>query len=90
MGRKETVTEIIDGDTIKTSVRKRPIRIQGIDTPEKGNPGYSGAKKALSNLLKGERVTITPVATDDYGRTVAKVEKGTSLVPNLMKKHQKK
>ena len=36
MKRKETVTKIIDGDTIETSTRKKPVRIQGIDTPEKG------------------------------------------------------
>lgn len=90
MSRKETVTEIVDGDTIKTSVRKRPVRIQGIDTPEKGKPGYSEAKKALVNLLKDEKVTVTPLATDNYGRTVAKVKKGNALVKNLMKRYQKK
>lgn len=90
MVRKETVTKIIDGDTIETSVRKKRIRIEGIDTPEKGQPGYSGAKKALNQLLKDEKVTVTPVATDVYGRTVAKVKKGNRLVSTLMKKHQKK
>ena len=90
MARKETVTEIIDGDTIKTSVRKKPVRIQGLDTPEKRQSGYSDAKRELGKLLKGERVTVTPVATDTYGRTVAKVKKGNALVSNLMKKHQKK
>jgi len=90
MVRKETVEKIIDGDTIETSVRKRPIRIQGIDTPERGQPGYSEAKKALGTLLKDEKVTVTPVATDEYGRTVAKVKLGNALVSNLMKKHQKK
>ena len=28
MVRKETVTKIIDGDTIETSVRKKPVRIE--------------------------------------------------------------
>jgi len=90
MRRKETVTKIIDGDTIETSVRKKPIRVEGMDTPEKGQPGYSEAKKALTKLLQDEKVTVTPVATDVYGRTVAKVKKGTTLVSTLMKKHQKK
>ncbi len=89
MTRKETVTKIIDGDTIETSVRKKRIRIEGIDTPEKGQSGYSEAKKALHQLLKDEKVTVTPVATDAYGRTVAKVKKGNRLVSTLMKKHQK-
>ena len=90
MVRKETVTKVIDGDTIETSVRKKRIRIEGIDTPEKGQPGYSEAKKILNQLLKDEKVTVTPVATDVYGRTVAKVKKGDRLVSTLMKKHQKK
>jgi micrococcal nuclease len=90
MARKETVTKIIDGDTIETSIRKRPVRIENIDTPEKGQKGYSEAKQALGKLLKGEKVIVTPVATDVYGRTVAKVKLGTSLVSNLMRKYQKK
>ena len=90
MPRKETVTKIIDGDTIETSVRKRPVRIENIDTPEKGQSGYSEAKQALAKLLKDEKVTVTPVATDEYGRTVAKVKLGTTLVSNLMKRYQKK
>lgn len=90
MPRKETVTKIIDGDTIETSVRKKQVRIEGIDTPEKNQPGYSEAKKYLEKILKDEKVTVTPVATDVYGRTIAKVKKGNILVSTLMKKHQKK
>ena len=90
MPRKETVTKIIDGDTIETSTRKKLVRIEGIDTPEKGQKGYSEAKKKLANLIQDEKVTVTPVATDKYGRTVAKVKKGNTLIPTLMKKHQKK
>ncbi len=89
MIRKETVTKIIDGDTIETSVRKKPIRIEGLDTPEKGQPGYSEAKKALNELLKDEKITVTPAAIDVYGRTVAKVKKGKRLVSTLMKKYEK-
>ena len=90
MARKETVTKVIDGDTIETSVRKKPVRIEGIDTPEKGKPGYSEAKQDLGKLLKDKKVTVAPVATDRYGRTVAKVKLGPALVSNLMKRHQKK
>ena len=90
MPRRETVTKIIDGDTIETSVRKRPVRIKDLDTPEKGKSGYPEAKQALRKLLKDEKVTVTPVATDKYGRTVAKVKLGNTPVNNLMKKYQKK
>ena len=50
MPRKETVTKIVDGDAIETSVRKKPVRIQDIDTPEKGQAGYSEAKKLSKNF----------------------------------------
>lgn len=90
MARKETVKNVIDGDTIETKSRKTSIRIQGLDTPERGQPGYSEAKKALTKLLKDEKVTVEPVATDTFGRIVAKVKIGNRLVSTLMKEHQKK
>jgi len=90
MARKETVTNVIDGDTIETSVRKNPVRIEGMDTPEKGQAGYSQAKQALTKLLQNEKVTVTPVARDNYGRTVARVKLGNTSVKNLMKQYQKK
>ena len=74
---------------LKPAFVKKRVRIEGIDTPEKGQTGYSEAKKALNQLLKDEKVTVTPVATDVYGRTVAKVKIGNRLVSTLMKKHQK-
>ncbi len=52
--------------------------------------GYSEAKKALNELIKNEKVIVEPVATDDYGRVVAKVKKGNRLLSTLMKDHQKK
>jgi len=90
MPRRETVTRVIDGDTIETSVRKRPVRIEDLNTPEKGQSGFSEAKQALKKLLEDEKVTVMPVATDKYGRLVAKVKLGNTPVSNLMKKHQKK
>jgi len=90
MVTKEIVTKIIDGDTIETNKRKIPIRIADMDTPEKRQPGYQKAKKALSDLILGKEVAIEPVAKDVYGRTVAKVKIGTSLVKTKMKKYEKK
>ena len=89
MTRKETVKKIVDGDTIETSARKKQVRIYDLDTPEKGERGYADAKECLEKLIKGEKVTVMPVTTDVYGRTVAKVKKGNALVSNLMRKHQK-
>jgi len=89
MPRKEKVTKIIDGDTFLTNKRKNPVRLSDVDTPEKRQPGYQDAKKALQNLIGGQEVTIDTVARDKYRRSVAKVKLGTKSVNKAMKKHQK-
>ncbi len=89
MPRKEKVTKIIDGDTFLTDKRKNPVRLSGVDTPEKRQPGYQDAKKALQSLIGGQEVTIDTVARDKYRRSVAKVKVGVKSVNKAMKKHQK-
>ena len=89
MPRKEKVTKIIDGDTFLTDKRKNPVRLADVDTPEKRQPGYQDAKKALQNLIAGQEVTIDTVARDKYRRSVANVKLGTKSVNKAMKKHQK-
>ena len=83
MARKETVTKVIDGDTIETSVRKKPIRIKGIDTPEKGKPGYDEAKRFLSNLILNKEIVYEQVGTS-YDRIVAEVWQANINVNNVM------
>lgn len=89
MPRKERVTRVIDGDTFETASRKRPVRLAGVDTPEKGQPGYRQAKDALARMIEGETVSIDPKARDSYGRTVANVKHGRRSVNKAMKKHGK-
>ncbi len=89
MKRKEKVNKVYDGDTFKTKQRQRPVRLAGIDTPEKGEPGYIKAKKALENLILGEEVTIDTQARDKYRRAVAKVKKGNKSINEAMKKYSK-
>ena len=67
----ETGCRVIDGDTLRCG-RER-VRIQGVDTPEKGQPGYDAAKERLRQLTEGKRLRIERVAKDRYGRTVGKV-----------------
>ena len=89
MPRKEKVTKVYDGDTFKTDKRKNPVRLANVDTPEKGQPGYVAAKKALSKQILGKEVVIDTVARDKYSRSVAKVKIGTKSVNKDMKKYQK-
>jgi micrococcal nuclease len=89
MARKERVTRVIDGDTFETASRKRPVRLAGVDTPEKAQPGYREAKEALARLIGGEIVAIDTKARDVYGRSVANVKVGRRSVNRAMKTHKK-
>lgn len=69
------VIGITDGDTI-TDIRGRTpikVRLHGIDAPEAGQDYGSVAKQAASTLAFGKTVTVHPVDTDRYGRTVAEI-----------------
>lgn len=90
MAKKETVTEIIDGDTFLTSRRKHPIRLANVDTPEKREPGYQQAKKALEQLIQDKKVDVDTVARDKYRRPVAKVKVDGRSVNKAMQKYRKK
>lgn len=89
MARKERVTKVIDGDTFLTDRRKRPVRLAGVDTPEKGQPGYGVAKQTLQKLIGGQEVIIATKARDQYGRAVANVKIGNKSVNKAMKNHEK-
>ncbi len=73
-----TVVRVIDGDTIwvLTSAKSKPLklRIQAIDAPEICQSGGVAARDALKARLFGKSVTLFPVATDKYKRTLASVE----------------
>lgn len=69
------VVAVFDGDTLEVLVDGAPrrIRIAGIDTPERGQPWASRAKRALSDRVFGKWVKVNEVAQDRYGRTVGEV-----------------
>lgn len=54
---------VIDGDTLDLCAGPdcRRIRLCGIDTPERGQPGYGAARRALSGLIAGEELRCVPV-----------------------------
>ena len=70
------VTKVIDGDTIKISGESRSIRLWGVDTPELKTSKGKEAKKSVSKLLLGKKVTLdidNKKKYDKYGRILAKV-----------------
>ena len=82
-----TVYNVVDGDTIdieldlgfRIKTRQR-LRLSGIDTPERGQPGYDEAKVALSNLILGKTVTCITFKPSKYGYFLAVIEQKDSDV----------
>jgi endonuclease YncB( thermonuclease family) len=70
------VTNIVDGDTLDVASGER-VRLIGIDTPERGECGYSEAADLLGWLVAGKSVILVAGARDDtdrYGRLLRYVE----------------
>jgi micrococcal nuclease len=69
------VIGIMDGDTfdLLNGTEKVRVRLEGIDSPEKGQPFGNNAKKALSDLCFGQNVQVAVSNKDRYGRAIARV-----------------
>lgn len=83
------VVHVSDGDTVVvlTSGREEvKIRLHGIDCPEAKQPFGQAAKRQTLALAGGKEVTVLPMDTDRYGRTVGEVllPDGTSLNRTLV------
>jgi endonuclease YncB( thermonuclease family) len=73
------VVSIADGDTLTVLLsgnRQMKVRLAEIDTPEKGQPYGARSKRALSDLVFGEMVTVRSSGTDRYGRTIGRIYLG--------------
>lgn len=66
-----TITRVIDGDTLVIN-NQTTIRLENINTPEKGEPGYNEAKNFLKQY-ENQEVQIEETGTDKYKRTLAKI-----------------
>ena len=75
------VVGIADGDTLTArceqqadqSAQTLKVRLAEIDAPERGQAFGNRSKQHLSDLCFGKTATVTPLTTDRYGRTVARV-----------------
>lgn len=82
------VIVVIDGDTVlfkpdHYSPRSRAfmkVRLADIDAPEHDQPHGTAATQALGALALNQRATMDVVATDAYGRKVARLTVGTHSV----------
>jgi micrococcal nuclease len=86
---------VIDGDTVlfkpdhylASSRAFLKIRLADIDAPEKDQPYGNAASRALTALVLNQRVEVEPVATDTYGRTIARIRKGAVRIDAELVRH---
>lgn len=71
-----TVEWVSDGDTIRISGHKWPIRLWGIDAPERDTPEGKAAQSFARTAWNNRAVTCTKRAVDKYRRTVASCRLG--------------
>ncbi len=83
MPRKETVTQIVDGDTFWTT-EPHCIRLANVNTPESGESGYQKAKEILENLVLNKAIEYNQVG-ESHGRIVAEVTVGGTNVNSRMR-----
>lgn len=67
-----TASYIVDGDTL--DVGKTRIRLWGIDTPEREEPGYLDAKEFLNSITMNATLNCLAMYYDRWKRTVASCE----------------
>lgn len=76
---KARVLRVLDGDSLVIQSRDRQVqvRLAGIDAPEYNQPYGQAARNALSTLVNGHTVRVSPVDHDHYGRVVARIYVGS-------------
>ena len=71
-----TIVSVADGDTVRarldggTTIR---IRLEGIDTPERGEPFSTQARNATRVMLFNKKVQLKVTDVDPYNRLVARI-----------------
>lgn len=71
------VTHVTDGDTVWVQRRGQApfrLRLDGLDAPERCQPGGAAAREVLAARLLHRRVQVTTRAHDDYGRAIGKMQ----------------
>jgi micrococcal nuclease len=71
-----TVTSVLDGDTVRVALANQStltIRLDGIDTPEIGEPYSADARNATRVMLFTKRAQFRGTDVDRYSRLVARI-----------------
>ncbi len=69
------VVGISDGDSLRILLdgEAQPLRLAGIDCPERGQPFGDKARQGTASMAHGRKVQITITDRDRYGRAVGSV-----------------
>lgn len=71
-----TIVSVADGDTVRARLDGGPtirIRLEGIDTPERGEPFSTQARNATRVMLFNKKVQLKAADVDRYDRVVARI-----------------
>ena len=72
-----TIVSIADGDTVRArldaSGQTVRIRLEGIDTPERGEPFSTQARNATRVMMFDKKVQLKVTDVDQYDRVVARI-----------------
>ena len=83
MAKYSAICEYVqDGDSFRTA-KQNWIRLARYDAPEKGKPGYDGAKQLLSSLILNKEIVYEKVGTS-YDRIVAEVWQAGININDIM------
>jgi len=89
MRKSAMVKKVYDGDTVKIDRKifgTDKIRLNKIDTPERGSPGYRKATNITKRMVDGKRISVEPVTKDKYGRLIANIYKDGKSVRARLKR----
>ena len=87
------IVRVVDGDTVDlvidlgfhlTSTLR--FRLIGVDTPERGNPGWAEATLYVSDWLSNPSGVLWAVTTkaDSFGRWLVSIEDRTTLTTHVL------
>ncbi|GIW64590.1 MAG: nuclease [Patescibacteria group bacterium] len=79
LNEQNQVVEVVDGDTFQLKSGKR-VRLIGVDAPEYDRCGGKEARQFLESIVKNKTVTIKEEVQETFGRSLALVYIGKTLV----------
>lgn len=78
-----SVIGVIDGDTVVLEGKSK-VRLRHMDAPDEPFCGSEDARKALVKLAMGKKVRVEELIPDQYGRGMALVYDGKTLINEKM------